>query len=567
MDQRRCNTDRPRLWPMVHRSIPGIVIALALAAIAVVAFAQDAQAATQANEPAPDSACRLCHIDNDGEEILPSGESLSLGVDPTVLDVSVHGGHLLTDVYCTDCHRSQERYLYPHQPNLAQTLQEFEADVAQNCETCHAPLALHNPGHLGAADSARVPNCVDCHGGHDAAPAAELAADPVGFCLECHQEFDDEQVAQTHTELAANLTGDQDCQSCHNGQPLYPADAQCKLCHTLLESETVLNSGESFPRNVDLATLADSVHGDQKVNGHEYSSLLCTDCHVDGERYQFPHAEVTAPDLRHFSLEMDATCQTCHEDIFALQRDSVHAAAQEVGVLVAATCIDCHGSHSVQDPDSPRERVSQTCGQCHSTINTQYEQSVHGAALLGEQNPDVPVCTDCHGVHDIQDPRTALFRVNSPTMCAECHADVEMMTKYGISTNVFDSYVADFHGTTVELFEKQSPEHETNKAVCYDCHGIHNILPANDENSQVIRENLLVTCQQCHPDADANFPASWTSHFEPSLEHNALVYLVNWFYRLLIPAVLGGFALFIGTDVYRMVRVRRNKTEHEHGTE
>ncbi|MEZ4580778.1 MAG: hypothetical protein R3A10_03830 [Caldilineaceae bacterium] len=140
-----------------------------------------------------------------------------------------------------------------------------------------------------------------------------------------------------------------------------------------------------------------------------------------------------------------------------------------------------------------------------------------------------------------------------------------MMSKYGISTDVFDTYVADFHGTTVELFEKQSPDHETNKAVCYDCHGVHNILPATDENSQVIRENLLTTCRQCHPDADANFPDAWTSHFKPSLEHNPIVFLVDWFYRLLIPAVLGGFALFIGTDVYRTARTRRSKKENDHG--
>ncbi len=153
----------------------------------------------------------------------------------------------------------------------------------------------------------------------------------------------------------------------------------------------------------------------------------------------------------------------------------------------------------------------------------------------------------------------------SPDMCADCHADDELMAPYGISTNVFDTYVADFHGTTVELFEKQSPEQETNKAVCYDCHGIHDILPATDEHSHVIRENLLTTCRQCHPDADANFSAAWTSHFEPSLEHNPLVFLVDWFYRLLIPAVLGGFALFIGSDVYRMIHTRKDRKEDNHG--
>ncbi len=58
----------------------------------------------------------------------------------------------------------------------------------------------------------------------------------------------------------------------------------------------------------------------------------------------------------------------------------------------------------------------------------------------------------------------------------ERDADEEMMGKYGISTDVFETYVADFHGHDCRLFEKQLLDQETNKAVCYDCHGVENIL-------------------------------------------------------------------------------------------
>ncbi|MCB0067450.1 MAG: hypothetical protein KDD77_09885, partial [Caldilineaceae bacterium] len=122
-----------------------------------------------------------------------------------------------------------------------------------------------------------------------------------------------------------------------------------------------------------------------------------------------------------------------------------------------------------------------------------------------------------------------------------------------------------FHGTTVTLFDHQSPHEESNKAVCYDCHGVHNILPASDENSQVIKQNLLVTCQQCHPDANDNFPNSWTSHFKPSIEHNPLVYFVDLFYLIVIPATVGGFLLFIGSDIFRQVRERfQRKSKESH---
>jgi cytochrome c553 len=130
------------------------------------------------------------------------------------------------------------------------------------------------------------------------------------------------------------------------------------------------------------------------------------------------------------------------------------------------------------------------------------------------------------------------------------------MSKYDISTDVFDTYVADFHGATVELFERQHPNQETNKAVCYDCHGVHNILPTSDENSRVIKQNLLTTCRQCHPDATDNFPASWTSHFKPSLENNTLVYLVDTFYAIFIPTIIGGFLVFIGADIFRRISDR-----------
>lgn len=516
-----------------------------------------------ANPPPPDSPCVGCHGDNEHSLPLPSGETIALDAGMAALRASVHGDGAAEPVYCTDCHRNDTNYRYPHLPNPAQNREEFQAQVGQSCGNCHASLQEHNPGHLNGLDNPNLPGCLDCHGqGHQVTGTEALKADPVATCQSCHPSFDDPQTDRVHKELVVNLGPEQSCQSCHTDAPVYPADVRCRNCHTLLQSSVELASGERFSLHVDLSTLAGSVHG-ESMTGHNYTPLGCTSCHRDAERYAFPHTPLTVEDVRHLTLEMDDLCQACHTEIAALEHDGVHEAARENGELAAASCADCHGSHNIQPPNEPRERVSETCGNCHSTINTAYSQSVHGAALLGEHNPDVPVCIDCHGIHNMPNPRTAEFRVESPDMCADCHADETLMAKYGISTKVFDTYVADFHGTTVELFEKQSPWQETNKAVCYDCHGIHNILPATDEHSQVIKENLVVTCRQCHPDANANFPASWTSHFEPSPEHNPLVYAINLFYQILIPVVVGGFGLFIGSDVYRRTTdgIRRRQEE------
>jgi hypothetical protein len=151
------------------------------------------------------------------------------------------------------------------------------------------------------------------------------------------------------------------------------------------------------------------------------------------------------------------------------------------------------------------------------------------------------------------------FHLFSPQICANCHADNDLMDKYGISTEVLDTYVADFHGTTVVIFEETAPDQETNKAVCIDCHGVHNIASAANPESQTFRENLLGTCQRCHPDATANFPTSWLSHYSPTIEKSPLVFWVNLFYRILIPATIGAMLVWVLMDLSKKLVARRRR--------
>jgi hypothetical protein len=190
---------------------------------------------------------------------------------------------------------------------------------------------------------------------------------------------------------------------------------------------------------------------------------------------------------------------------------------------------------------------------------------VHGSALI-EGNPDVPTCIDCHGVHNIEDPTTTQFRLTSPQMCGKCHTDPSVVGKYGLSTDVLDTYVADFHGTTVTLFEKQHPEELTNKPVCYDCHGIHDIARSDDPIKGLqVRQNLLARCQECHPNASENFPDSWLSHYIPSVEKYPTVFYVDLFYKFFIPGVLGGMGLLVAMDFtrasYNRLRMRQGDQE------
>jgi hypothetical protein len=342
------------------------------------------------------------------------------------------------------------------------------------------------------------------------------------------------------------------------GAPIVSNDT-CLGCHGTPGLSMTLENGDVLDLYVDPATYAASIHGQD--------GYACVQCHTNLGEY--PHPAFSATDLRDATLQLTGVCDRCHSGEYTLTLDSVHAAAQAAGIKEAAVCTDCHGSHNIQQWTDPttgellpeaRLNIPTTCAKCHNAIYQKYNNSVHGAALREQDNTDVPTCIDCHGVHNIGNPTTAEFRLKSPELCAGCHTNPELMDKYGISTDVLNTYVADFHGTTVTLFEKQSPDAQTNKPVCYDCHGVHDISNVNDPTTGLaMQQNLLARCKVCHPDATSNFPTAWMSHYIPSPSHFALVYYVNLFYRIFIPAVLGFMLLVVGLDVGHTAYVKSRK--------
>lgn len=333
----------------------------------------------------------------------------------------------------------------------------------------------------------------------------------------------------------------------------------CLSCHGQPGPSLTLENGDILDLYVPPQDYAASVHGSL--------GYACVQCHREIGPY--PHAPFKAKDLRDASLQLYKVCQGCHKEQYDLAQDSVHAAAMAQGKREAAVCTDCHMAHTVRRLNKPGTSellpdahvwIPLTCSKCHNAIFVEYKDSVHGSALIGEGNPDVPTCIDCHGVHNIENPTTAAFRLRSPEICAKCHTDEKRMDKYGISTQVLNTYVADFHGTTVTLFEKMTPDAQTNKPVCYDCHGIHNIQRVDDPAKGLeVRENLLKRCQRCHPDATANFSSAWMSHYIPSPDKNPIVYYVNLFYKFLIPTVLGGMALLVALDLNKSMSGRLRK--------
>ena len=339
-----------------------------------------------------------------------------------------------------------------------------------------------------------------------------------------------------------------------------PADnAACLACHAAAEKTMQFASGDTVSVSIPPTAFDVSVH----------ANLTCVTCHPGISAYPHPAlAGSSGQDKRDYTLLYKDTCKVCHADQSSQVQDSVHTQALASGNKNAPACSDCHDPHSqtrLKDEKgvllpAARAKIPLTCDKCHSTIFNEYAASVHGKGVLLENNPDVPTCTNCHGVHSIANPTTAAFRNSSIQLCASCHTNQAVMAKYGISTQVLNTYVADFHGTTVTLFERQSPGEMSNKPVCYDCHGIHNIAKVTDpQNGLEIKQNLLNACKKCHPDANTSFPDAWMSHYIPSPQHYPLVYYVTLFYKYFIPLVIGCMALFIFTDILHRLNNRKKQ--------
>ncbi|GIV66610.1 MAG: hypothetical protein AB1457_03350 [Chloroflexota bacterium] len=337
-----------------------------------------------------------------------------------------------------------------------------------------------------------------------------------------------------------------------------PNNAACLSCH-MVEGQV-----KEFP-NGDLISV---VVAPETYGSSAHATLSCQVCHTNISGY--PHPENLAQSSRDYTLQYQNTCNQCHPSQASELMDSVHSKAMAEGNPNAPICADCHNPHQqpkIQKDEQGRLMAAEhaqsamVCGKCHSTIYEDYAKSVHGTGVLIEKNPDVPSCIDCHGVHTVRGPSGgAAFRLSSPKICADCHTNEEIMSKYGLSTQVLQTYVADFHGTTVTLFEKLDPDQQINMPVCYDCHGVHDIRPADDPLKGLqVKQNLLATCQKCHPDATENFPDAWLGHYIPDRNRYPLVYWVNEFYKYFIPTVLGGMGLFVVSDIYRRWVVDRRK--------
>lgn len=320
----------------------------------------------------------------------------------------------------------------------------------------------------------------------------------------------------------------------------------CLTCHGEDTGDSVIFAdGSKKSVKVDRKGWMNSVHGGR---------LACTDCHREITGY--PHRKDKSKDERDYQLARANTCQRCHYAHYTRALDGIHYQILQSGMREAPTCIDCHGSHEIKNPKSPRVEINNRCGTCHSDVNETFKKSVHGKALI-EGNPDVPVCTDCHGAHAVTGPTAANFRINSYKLCANCHGDAERMQKYNLNTTVLATYLDDFHGSSNRLYAMGAGKPTRQIATCSDCHGVHNIMSfkAGGDSAEMklaARERIVKTCRNCHAGVTPAFADAWLSHYEPTLKSAPLVWAVKWAYKVLIPMMVVGLILHILLHLWRL---------------
>ena len=206
----------------------------------------------------------------------------------------------------------------------------------------------------------------------------------------------------------------------------------------------------------------------------------------------------------------DADCLACHGDSSLTSEEN----GKSVSLYVSQDkfkhsvhgrmfhCVDCHSDVKSLAHETPPAKID--CAQCHADAERAYAHSVH-ARNTGPGKTPAATCGNCHGsAHEIVGPggpSSPVYHANIPATCGQCHGQKFLMESNGVSAQPFISYQSSVHGRAVESGSMQA-------AVCTDCHGSHEILPANQAQSPIYKFNVPATCGKCHVDIANTFNAS-----------------------------------------------------------
>jgi cytochrome b subunit of formate dehydrogenase len=451
--------------------------------------------------------CLTCHSDK-SMTMEKGGKQISISVDEAVIKKSAH-----QKLRCISCHKGFNADNIPHKEQIEPI----------NCLTCHNDAISKHAFHPQLAKSLEAReqpdvSCKDCHGNHNIVsskvPGSKFHESKItDSCTECHIDIREKFNESAHGKaLTGNIIGAPNCLTCHR--------------------HAVSN----------LAGIRDSLK--YKIEQEK----VCLSCHLDN------------PDVK--------AKTSPSAGFIAAYEKSVHGAALQKGNTEAANCVDCHGSHEMKKGLEPtalinRMHLPETCAKCHSSIAQEYEESIHGVAVKRGVK-DAPVCTDCHGEHNIlrpSDPTSRVAAANiSVQVCSPCHSSIKLSQKYGLASDRFKTFSDSYHGLATEAGSVQV-------ANCASCHGVHNIKPSSDSTSMISKANLVATCGKCHPGANERFTIG-SVHSTSENKDEPLLYWIATIYLVLIIGTIGGMFIHNLLDFIkkskRKLMIRRGLIPEEH---
>lgn len=468
---------------------------------------------------------------------------------------SIHGDGLfrrglIVAAVCTSCHTSHD--ILPHE-NPKSTINRN--NIASMCQQCHRQieqvhLKIIN-GELWEKEPNKIPVCIDCHQPHKVRRVFYEDSFPDEKCMSCHGNKDLHKVVDGKrvslfvdvAKLKESAHGVNSCIKCHtniskskNPVCLNSGKVDCSICHAQPVTDYKM-----------------SIHGTEFAKGRK-EAPYCTDCH--GTHDIMLHSNQESPT---FARNVPQLCGKCHrsgekkaiaydiskKEIVPNYIESIHGKGLlQSGLMVTATCVDCHSSHRELPPDDPNstinpKNIAKTCANCHLGVYEQFKKSIHSPLVTKTDKP-LPVCNDCHLSHEINRVDRSDFRQNILQQCGRCHEDVA------------ESYFETFHGKVSKLGE-------VGAAKCYDCHGSHNILPPEDPASTLSRQNVVETCKQCHPSSNRKFVGYLTHATHHNKEKYPYLFYTFWFMTILLVGTFTFFGLHTLLWLPRALKEKRAK--------
>jgi len=368
-------------------------------------------------------------------------------------------------------------------------------------------------------------------------------------CLDCHDnsEFTTER-GNKEISLYVNpsifnnsVHAEMECIDCHEDADLNDDDEHperldpvyCGNCHddVQLDFEASIH-GQALNRNAPYAPTCSECHGTHEVKAKNDPSsktfkmnipIMCGRCHKEG-----------APVARVYRIS--------EHNILENYSQSIHGEGLlKKGLIVSATCTDCHRSHLILPHTSKASSISaknvaETCTQCHLRIEEVHTKIIRGE--LWESEPGaIPACTDCHvphkvrketleltlsdrsclrchkrkDVHKIVDGEKVSLTIDRDIIdasmhknipCVKCHSDINPALKRSCTpvgkvdcsnchAKISDEYFASSHG-------KDYLENKPNVPYCSDCHGTHDVKSHLDETAVTFRSEIPKLCGDCH---------------------------------------------------------------------